>query len=223
MKNLSSLFLSLMFLFTVNANANDVATATKSNKVEITKVEAIYGEVGTFLYIYGNGFEKVKEVELGGEDLVSDEATQIRSRANDLITVKLDDSYTAGTYTLVLRCQGFIFKYKRKINITLGVTGPTGQMGPRGPRGMVGPQGARGPQGIQGVVGPIGPQGKTGPQGEMGPMGPQGKPGMTPSEVKVMQGEIQNLKSEIADLKSVLSQWRNAVNATHGKPILDEI
>ena len=60
------------------------------------------------------------------------------------------------------------------VDVTIGVAGPPGPVGPPGDPGPHGLPGPTGPQGLPGSAGPQGPAGPTGPQGPTGPAGPAG-------------------------------------------------
>jgi collagen triple helix repeat protein len=58
--------------------------------------------------------------------------------------------------------------------LPVGLQGPAGPEGARGPAGSAGPQGAQGPQGLKGSKGATGPAGPAGSTGLQGPVGPPG-------------------------------------------------
>ena len=68
-------------------------------------------------------------------------------------------------------------------DLTLGTTGPRGEIGPtgltgpEGPKGDTGPEGPKGDTGSEGPKGDIGPIGPAGATGAEGPPGPAGAPG----------------------------------------------
>jgi hypothetical protein len=71
---------------------------------------------------------------------------------------------------------------KPSVQITWSQTGPKGDTGPQGIRGLTGAKGDTGPQGIPGLTGAkgdTGPQGIPGLTGAKGDTGPQGIPGLT--------------------------------------------
>ena len=77
-------------------------------------------------------------------------------------------------------CRGSGFYQQDACGTYVTIQGPTGPMGPEGPRGAVGPMGPRGPQGMRGDTGPKGDAGEIGLQGvrgDPGPIGPKGDRG----------------------------------------------
>jgi hypothetical protein len=189
---MKALFISL-FLTAVSI------TAFAAPSVYINKTEVVYSESGNFIYIHGTGLNVVKKIKLGGELI-----DQVQSIEANLITAKLPAQITPGTYELAVFYQGRYYSYVNKIDITLGTTGPTGDIGAQGPRGPQGEVGAQGPRGAQGEI------------GAQGPRGAQGLPGITPEEIQVM-------KDENAAMKTQLNKWRTIINAWNGREILDAI
>ena len=75
-------------------------------------------------------------------------------------------------------CRGSGFYQQDACGTYVTIQGPTGSMGPEGPRGEQGLRGEQGPIGPRGVKGDQGCPGPVGPRGAVGPMGPRGPQGV---------------------------------------------
>ncbi len=175
-----------------------------SNSVQFNKVEMLYAQSGNYIYIHGEGLSKIDKIKLG-DDVVIEE---FESQANELLTARLPESVGPGSYILSAYYKKLIFKFSKKIDVTLGTTGPTGPTGSVGPRGPQGPQGIQGPQGLK---------------GDKGDRGPQGEVGVTPEQLQKMELTLNNLKLENEALLETLKKWKAAINKFAGRDILIDL
>ena len=105
-------FIISMFAFSNQTFAKDRTLYDHLRKPTIDKVEVIYHENATLLYIYGKDFRKLKRVELGDVELIN-----IQSHDDSLIVTQVPKEITAGTYNLTVQTKRSIFSPKRKFKL----------------------------------------------------------------------------------------------------------
>ena len=101
----------------------------------------------------------------------------------------------------------------RRIELTPGPKGDTGEkgeQGEQGPIGLTGPKGERGEQGPQGLTGLQGPKGDTGERGERGLQGPKGN-----------DGRDANLTTEQTENLAQIPTLKNKIENTYTKTEVD--
>jgi Collagen triple helix repeat (20 copies) len=130
----------------------------------------------TTLFATGANFGSRPIVKLGELILGGVQVSATGTQLNALMPALAPGSYRLTIWRASGSDKAAVF------DLTLGTTGPRGEIGPTGLTGPEGPKGDPGPEGQKGDTGPIGPAGATGAEGPPGPAGAPGANGLPGKE-----------------------------------------
>ena len=177
-----SITFTLMFL-TVFSNQAQSIRKVELFKPVVKQVVVDNHHPPKMIDIYGKRFgNKRGTIYLAGQSL-----TEIESWNRDHISVALPANIKPGTYELEIDSISLL-GFDKKVMVTIGAVGATGE---------------------QGEAGETGPQGEVGPRGQQGPVGPAGQDGscvVPTEELELLNDKISILEKRLKELNDRLNQ-----------------